>query len=86
MVERDKSAITRDEAIDDLQDFYARHKHSSFHQDQMLAQVGDTPDEDRPPPQWLIEAEMDDDEWADMKAEQMIQERIKKEKGGMSGK
>ena len=71
----------RDEAIQDLKDFYAQHKYSSFHADQMLAQVGDTPDEDRPLPQWIIEAEMDDDEWGDMKAEQMVQEQIKNAKG-----
>lgn len=71
----------RDESIKDLKDFYARHKHSSFHSDQMLAQVGDTPDEDRPPPQWLIEAAMDDDEWGDMKAEQAVQEQLANQRG-----
>ena len=50
-----------------LMDFYAHHIHSSFHEDQMLAQVGDTPDEDRPLPRWIEEATMDDEEWMEMR-------------------
>jgi len=73
--------INRDESIKALKDFYALHKHSSFHEDQMLSQVEDTPDEDRPLPRWIEEATMDDEEWADMKAQQMVQEQIANQRG-----
>ena len=66
----------RDELLKALRDSYAQHKHSSFHEDQMLAQVGDTPDEDRPLPRWIEEATMDDEEWLDMKVQQLLQEQI----------
>ena len=68
--------IDRDKSLKALMDFYAQHKHSSFHEDQMLAQVGDTPDEDRPLPRWIEEATMDDEEWIDMKVQQILQEQI----------
>ena len=68
--------IVRDKSLIALMDFYAQHKHSSFHEDQMLAQVGDAPDEDRPLPRWIEEATMDDEEWLDMKVQQLLQEQI----------
>jgi len=71
----------RDELLKALRDSYAQHKHSSFHEDQMLAQVGDTLDEDRPLPRWIKEATMDDEEWADMKAQQMVQNQIANQRG-----
>jgi len=75
------TTIDRDELFKALKDFYARHTHSSFHEDQMLAQVGDTLDEDRPLPRWIKEATMDDEEWADMKAQQMVQEQVANQRG-----
>ena len=74
----------RNESLKALKSFYAQHKHSSFHEDQMLSQADDTLDEDRPLPRWIKEATMDDEEWADMKAEQMVQEQIANQRGAES--
>jgi len=71
----------RDEPLKAMKDFYAQHRYSSSHEDQMLAQAGDTLDEDRPLPRWIKEATMDDEEWADMKAQQMVQEQIASKRG-----
>ena len=72
--------IDRDKSFKVLKDFYAHHIHSSFHEDQMLAQVGDTPDEDRPLPRWIEEATMDDEEWMELQYEKLKAKRDEEKK------
>ena len=72
--------IDRDKSLKALMDVYAQHKHSSFHEYQMLAQVGDTPDEDRPLPRWIEEATMDDEEWMELQYEKLKAKRDEEKK------